>query len=87
MVALAPMVAPLPNHGFHIFLPSFDGTSGIDHIGENHGGPQENIVFANHPGVDGNIVLDLYIVAKDHLGRYHHILSQVTIFPNYTYRS
>src|SRR6184192_2399789 len=39
------------------------GTTGIDHISENHGRPQKDIIFAYNAGINGNIVLYFYIVS------------------------
>lgn len=62
-----------------IFVSTVNLTAGIDDIGEDTGGTQETIVLNDHTGVDGDIVLDLDIIAEDHAGGDNHILAKVAV--------
>src|SRR5262249_58088408 len=51
------------DQGRLIFVLANDLTARVDHIGENHAGTAKNVIF-QHDGIkDGNIVLDLHVVA------------------------
>ncbi len=61
-----------------------NSTSGIDYIGKNHGRSKKNIVLTNHALINGNVVLNLNIVAQYHVGGYNYILTDVTIVADLT---
>ena len=76
------MLAPFSTSVGFILILSCHSTARIDNIGENHGRSEENIILTNNPGINGNIILNLYMVAQFHPGRNHHILTQVAVFTN-----
>ena len=80
MVALAPMVAPFPYPGASVISTSYHGTSRVDNVGEYTAGPKEYVVVAGHTFVDGDVVLNLDILAQNHAGRYDHVLANVAVF-------
>lgn len=51
--------------------------AGIGNIRKDHGRAEKNIVFTNHPGIDGHVILHFYIIAQDDLRRDHHVLTNV----------
>jgi hypothetical protein len=69
-----------------VFLLPVDVAAGVDDIGKDAGGSEEDIVFASDPGVDGDVVLNLYVVAQYHFGRDDHILADVTVLPDHCAR-
>lgn len=62
------------------FVHAFDFTPGIKHIGEDHGGSTEYVVFEGDALVDGDIVLDLAVVADGDLGSDDHVLADLAGF-------
>src|SRR5687767_9091814 len=52
------------NHCLFVFVFANDGASRVGHIGKNHAGAEKNIVFTNNARVNGNIVLDFYIITQ-----------------------
>ncbi len=65
----------LANPSLAIFILAGDMAARVDHVGENAGGTQEAVVLNDHSGIDGDIVLDLDVVAEDHAGGDDHILA------------
>src|SRR5688572_8367213 len=49
----------------------------IDHVREHAAGSAEDIIFQDHPFVDRDVVLDLYVVAQTGAGHDHDVLPQV----------
>jgi hypothetical protein len=52
----------------------------VDDVGQHHRGAEENIVFANDPFVEGDVVLNLNVVADDHAVGDEYVLPQTTVF-------
>jgi hypothetical protein len=68
-------------HGsFGIIAPSVDCAAGVDDIGEDAGGAEEDIVLAGDAGINGDVVLHFHIVAEHHLGGDDDVLSEVAVF-------
>ena len=65
-----------------VFALAVDGRTRVDHIGKNHGGSQEDVVFANHTGIDAHVVLYLDIATEHHLRTDNDILADVAVFAN-----
>jgi hypothetical protein len=63
-----------------VLAASVHGTPWIGYIGKNTGRAQKNIVVAEHPGVQGDIVLNFHVLPQVHPGGDHHILSDVAVF-------
>ena len=68
-------------HGsFGIFASTVYRTAGVDDIGEDAGGAEEDIVLAGDAGIDGDVVLHFHVVAEYDLGGDDDVLSEVTVF-------
>lgn len=68
-------------HGsFGIFASSDDCASGVDDIGEDAGGAEEDIVLTGDTGINGDVVLHFHVVAEHDLGGDDDVLSEVTVF-------
>src|SRR3954470_16214331 len=67
---------------FRILPSSVHSTPGVGHVCKNTTRPQKNIILAYHPGVNRNIVLHFYIIAKHYLRTHYYILTQIAIFSN-----
>lgn len=74
-----------PYAGFHVFVLAIHGAAWIENIGENHGRTEKNVVFANHACVDGDVVLNLYIVAENDIIGDKDVLSKDAIFANFSF--
>src|SRR5262245_49384115 len=59
------------------FVLAHDMTAGVDQVGEDHRRAPKHVVFQDHAGVDGDVVLNLDVVADDHIRRDHDVLSDV----------
>ena len=71
-------------HGsFGIFAPTVDRTAGVDDIGEDAGGAEEDIVLAGDAGIYGDVVLHFHVVAEYDFGRDDDVLSEVAVFADH----
>lgn len=67
----------LSHEGSSIFVLACNMAAGVDNVGEDHGWSAEYIVFKNHACVDGDIILNLYVVSNANVGRNNDILADV----------
>ena len=49
----------------------------IGHIGQHAGGAEKNVILDDRSTIHGDIVLNLDVVANGHIGRNHHVLTQI----------
>ena len=53
--------------------------AGIDHVGEDHGWTEEDVIFQVHAAVDRDIVLDLDLVSNLGIRSDEHILTDIAV--------
>ncbi len=65
------------DEGLLVFAAADDGAAGIDDIGEDHAGAQENVLFADDARVYADIILDLDVASQDNSRADDDILANV----------
>ena len=71
------------NQGIAVFVFAADGRARVVHVGEDHAGAAEHIVFKGDVVIDGDIVLYLAVVADGHAVADKDILAQGAIAANF----
>jgi hypothetical protein len=49
----------------------------VDYIRKNHGRTAKHVIFENAAGIDGNVILNFYVIAYGYIGGHHNILANV----------
>lgn len=70
--------------GAGILASAVDTAAGIGNVSENHRGTEENVVTASNAGIDGDVVLNLHVVAKRDAAGYEDILTEIAAFTENT---
>ena len=70
--------------GFAVLSLAVDGTAWIVHVGEHHRWPQKHIVCTDDPRIQRYVVLHFDIFSQNHPISNKHVLSQNTLFTNYS---
>src|ERR1017187_5288155 len=60
-----------------VHVPAHDFAARIDDVGQNAGRPEEDVVLDDGAGVEGNVVLDLDVVADLDMARHQDVLPKV----------
>src|SRR5258706_9114926 len=84
--SIRPYRSAFPYNCLSVLIFSVYCTARICDIGKNHRWAEEYIVFADHSGVNGNVVLHFYIFAQQNFRRYNYILPDVASLANFTIR-
>ena len=83
---VGPDGSPAPDERLPILVFAGDGTPGIQNIRKDTARAEENIVFADDAGIDGDIILNLYIISQHDTRRDNHILSDIASLANHAVR-
>ena len=73
----------LSNQRRDVLIAAHDGRPRVVDVGENHRGPEENIVFADHSSVDAYIVLHLDILPEFDAWADHDILANIALLTKF----
>jgi hypothetical protein len=61
--SIRPNTGSFSHMRFLVLPPTNNRTARIDHVGKYAGWAEKNVISANHSGINGDIVLDLYVPA------------------------